>query len=245
MIEVSVVTPTYNRRLFIPMLISYYESQLYPKEKMEWIILDDGHDKVEDLFKEASLRLPNIRYYAMEEKLPIGSKRNRLNEYATGNIIVCMDDDDYYPPTRVSSVVEAFQRYPRASVAGTSEMKLYYLDTKKIYSFGPIHSNHATNNTMAWRKSYLMNHCYDEFVTHAEEISFLNNYTELMIQLDPIKTILVICHEDNTVDKKAIRKEHAALHHRSNKLLREIPTTLKDLIKNKEVISFYESISHK
>lgn len=245
MIEVSVVTPTYNRRVFIPMLISYYESQLYPKEKMEWIILDDGHDKVEDLFNEASKRIPNLRYYALDEKQTIGSKRNQLNEYAQGNIIVCMDDDDYYPPTRVSSVVEAFQKYPRALVAGTSELKFYYLDTKKVYTFGPIHSNHATNNTMAYQKSYLTNHHYDPFVTHAEETSFLNNYTELMIQLDPMKTIVAICHEDNTVDKNAMRKEHEQNQHRSNKLLRELPLKLKDIIKNKEAISFYESISHK
>lgn len=243
MIEVSVVTPTYNRRRFIPMLISYYESQLYPKENMEWIILDDGHDKVEDLFKEATQRIPNIRYYALDEKQTIGSKRNQLNEYAQGNIIVCMDDDDYYPPTRVSSVVEAFQRHPRASVAGTSEMRYYYLDTKKVYAFGPIHPNHATNNTMAWRKSYTASHHYDPYVTHAEEVSFLNNYREMMIQLDPLKTIVAICHEDNTVDKNTIRSNGQS--HSHPKLLRELPMRLSDLIKNKKAVTFYESISHK
>ena len=33
---VSVCTPTYNRRLFIPNLIRCFQSQTYPKEIMEW-----------------------------------------------------------------------------------------------------------------------------------------------------------------------------------------------------------------
>ena len=48
---VSVCTPTYNRRLFIPSLIKCFKSQTYPKEKIEWIVIDDGTDKVEDLFE--------------------------------------------------------------------------------------------------------------------------------------------------------------------------------------------------
>ena len=48
---VSVCTPTYNRRKFIPFLIKCYQSQTYPKQLMEWIVVDDGEDSVEDLFK--------------------------------------------------------------------------------------------------------------------------------------------------------------------------------------------------
>ena len=58
---VSVVTPTYNRRRFIPTLIKLYKAQTYPKDRMEWIILDDGTDKVGDLFAEAAKTIPNIR----------------------------------------------------------------------------------------------------------------------------------------------------------------------------------------
>ena len=49
---VSVCTPTYNRRIFIPNLIRCFQAQTYPKELMEWIIIDDGEDSVEDLFKD-------------------------------------------------------------------------------------------------------------------------------------------------------------------------------------------------
>ena len=48
---VSVCTPTYNRRHFIPFLIQCYNNQTYPRELMEWIVVDDGTDPVGDLFK--------------------------------------------------------------------------------------------------------------------------------------------------------------------------------------------------
>ncbi len=122
---VSIITPTYNRRRFIPHLITMVENQDYKKNRMEWIILDDGQDKVKDLFDAATNRnLPTIRYIALDEKQTIGAKRNRLNYEAKGAIIVAMDDDDYYPPCRVSAVVNAFKQKPNQNkeLAGASEI---------------------------------------------------------------------------------------------------------------------------
>ena len=153
---VSVITPTYNRRRFIPHLIACYKSQKYPKERMEWIILDDGSDPVEDLFKDTGI--PNLHYIYMSEKLTIGAKRNILNKKSCGDIIVAMDDDDYYPPERVSAVINAFKQNPTYELAGASEVYMYYSDIKTIYKLGPYHPNHATNGTMAWKRKYADSH---------------------------------------------------------------------------------------
>ena len=241
-IEVSVVTPTYNRRMFIPTLIDVYRAQSYPKEKREWIIIDDGRDSVKDLFEEASNTIPNIRYIRKDEKMRLGAKRNELNKEARGQIIVAMDDDDYYPPDRVSSVVEAFKRNPRVELAGSSEMNLYYLDTKKIYTIGPYSNTHATNGTMAWRKSYAEKHKYDEFVTKAEEITFLENFKHPMIQLNPLSTILVICHTDNTADKSELRDEHLSRIGSVQSKFKESMYKLDDLVRDKKIRDFYLSL---
>ena len=229
MIEVSVITPTYNRRAFLPALLHIYQSQTFPKEKMEWIILDDGRDKVEDIFKETSI--PNLRYERRDEKMRIGAKRNELNRLARGSIIIAMDDDDYYPPDRIQTVVAAFQKNPTIQLAGSSIMHLYHMNTKKIVETGPYGSNHATNGTMAWRKTYASTHQYDEYVSKAEEQSFLEGYRYPMIQLDPKKTILVMCHGDNTVDKSSIQKK------------KETSYTLKDWIKDPFLLDFYTSLT--
>jgi glycosyltransferase involved in cell wall biosynthesis len=238
-IEVSVVTPTYNRRMFIPTLIDIYRAQTFPKDKMEWIIIDDGRDKVNDLFEEASKIIPNIRYIYKDEKMRLGAKRNELNKEARGSIIVAMDDDDYYPPDRVSSVVAAFKKNPKIELAGSSEMNLYYLDSKKIYTIGPYTATHATNGTMAWRKSYAEKHKYDEFVTKAEEITFLENFKHPMIQLNPLSTILVICHTDNTADKNELREEHLGMIGKLQSKFKESVYKIEDLVKDKKIRDFY------
>jgi glycosyltransferase involved in cell wall biosynthesis len=242
MIEVSVVTPTYNRRMFIPTLIDLYSAQTYPKDKMEWIIIDDGRDKVEELFQEAAKIIPNIRYVRKEEKMRLGAKRNELNKLARGKIIVAMDDDDYYPPERVQTVVDAFKKNPKIELAGSSEMNLFYLDTKKIYTIGPYLPTHATNGTMAWRKTYSDKHKYDEFVTKAEEVTFLENFKNPMIQLDPKSTILVICHTDNTVDKSELRDENLARLGVINSKFKESAYKLEDLVKDKKIRDYYLSL---
>ena len=90
---ISVVTPTYNRKKFIPYLIECYKSQTYRKDRMEWLIYDDGSEPVGDFFK--NLDIPNLRYIYNPEKQNIGYKRNFLNKEAKGELIIAMDDDDF------------------------------------------------------------------------------------------------------------------------------------------------------
>ena len=232
---VSVITPTYNRRKFIPSLIKCYLSQTYPQDRMEWIVLDDGADKVEDIFLKYQSKIPNLRYIYDEEKKNIGAKRNRLNKESKGEIIVAMDDDDFYFPERVYSAVTAFKRRPTIELAGSSEVFMYYSDNKEIYKLGPYHQNHATNGTMAWRKSYSDKHLYDETVTHAEERSFLENYKNPMIQLDPRRVMLVMSHSENTFDKKKMREET------NNPFVKKTTAKLREFIKDSELREFFAS----
>ena len=109
MVKVSIVTPTYNRRHFIPSLIKIVQSQTYPRELMEWIVYDDGQEEVRDLFEAARESLPKLYFIWSDEKMTLGEKRNRLNKEARGDIIVAMDDDDFYFPERVEEAVKAFQ----------------------------------------------------------------------------------------------------------------------------------------
>lgn len=232
---VSVLTPTYNRRKFIPTLVECYKKQTYPKDRMEWIVVDDGADKVEDLFLKLTRDLPNVRYIRLAEKVNIGAKRNILNKEAKGDIMVCIDDDDYYPPERVSHAVTRLMSSPKIDLAGSSEVYIYFTDTGEIYKFGPYGPNHATNGTFAYRSAYGKTHFYDESVTHAEEKSFLEEYKHPMIQLDPLKTIFVMSHSENTFDKKDIRKMES-------QFIKSTKLKLKDVIKDKQLRDFYGSL---
>ena len=229
---VSVLTPTYNRRRFLPYAIKCYESQTYPKDRMEWIILDDGTDSVADVFKD--LKIPNLRYIRMEQKLLIGAKRNILHKEAKGDIMVAMDDDDYYHPDRVRHVVMKMGQQPSVQLAGSSEIFIYYTDIQKIYKFGPYNQNHCTNGTLAVRKAYAKSHLYDETVTHAEEKSFLESYSNPMVQLDSKTVMLVISHSENTFDKKKMREQLSTF-------VSETKYKIKDFIRDAELRAFYST----
>ena len=229
---VSVVTPTYNRRKFLPAMIECYKSQTYPKDRMEWIILDDGTDCVKDVFDD--LKIPNLKYIRLESKLLIGAKRNILNKEAVGDIVVAMDDDDFYSDERVSHVVQKFGQNPKIELAGASEIYMYYTDNKKIYKFGPYSPTHATNGTLAYRKSYGKAHLYDETVPNAEERSFLDNYKHPMIQLDTFKVMLVLSHSENTFDKRAMRDK-------PNPFIKETSMKMKAFIKSAALRNFYST----
>ena len=232
---VSIVTPTYNRRRFIPSLIKIVQSQTYPRDRMEWVVYDDGQEEVRDLFEEAKSSLPELNFIWSEDKMTLGEKRNRLNAEATGDIIVAMDDDDFYFPTRVEDAVKALTINPGSTkyeLAGASEVYMFYTDTKEIWKAGPYFEGHATNGTMAWTKDYASKHKYDETVAFAEEKSFLDNYKNPLVQLNPKRVMLVMSHSDNTFDKTQLRTN-------DNPLLVKTCLLMVDFIKDPELHEFF------
>jgi glycosyltransferase involved in cell wall biosynthesis len=232
---VSIVTPTYNRRRFIPFLIKMVQQQTYPRARMEWIVYDDGQEPVGDLLEAARADLPTVKYIYSEEKMTIGEKRNRLNQEAMGDIIVAMDDDDFYFPQRVMSAYTALNSSPSIDLAGSSEIYMYFSDTKDIYKIGPYFKTHATNGTMAWRKRYALSRRYDETVAFAEEKSFLEGYKNPLIQLNCMNVMLVISHSDNTFDKTQLRQAN-------NPLFKKTNLKLKDFIKDDEIRQFFSEV---
>jgi len=197
---VSICTPTFNRRPFINNIIQCFKNQTYPQHKMEWIIVDDGTDKVKDIFLNSGIQ--NIRYFEVDHKMPLGEKRNYMHKHATGDFIVYMDDDDYYPPERVSHSVEMLQQSSTALCAGSSEIYIYFKGMDKMIQCGPYGPNHSTAGTFAFKKELLDITRYEDGAAIAEERAFLKDYTIPFVQLDPMKTILVFSHEHNTFDKR-------------------------------------------
>ena len=197
---VSICTPTFNRRPFWPMAIECFNNYDYPKDRMEWIIVDDGSDNIEDLVKH----IPQVRYFREEQQMVLGRKRNFMHEKAKGDIIVYQDDDDYYPPERVKHAVERLMSDPKVLAGGSTVLFLYFKHISQMYRFGPYGDNHATAGTFAFKRELLKQTKYDDYKALAEERDFLKDYTIPFIQFDPLKSILVFSHNHNTFDKKRL-----------------------------------------
>lgn len=226
---VSICTPTYNRRPFIATMIQCFMHQTYPKDRMEWIIVDDGTDKIGDLVKD----IPQVKYYSYDTKMPLGKKRNLMHDKTKGTIIVYLDDDDYYPPERVSHAVEMLRSHPEALCAGSGEIYVYYNHINKMYQFGPYGPKHATAGTFAFKRELMLQQRYDDTAELAEEAHFLKNYTIPFVQLDPLKTILVFSHAHNTFDKKQLLKQPP------NMFMKESAKTVDMFIKEPALKDFF------
>ena len=226
---VSICTPTFNRRPFWEYAIKCFDHQDYPKDKMEWIIIDDGTDKIKDLVCNIS----QVKYFEYDTKMPLGKKRNLMHEKSKGDIIVYMDDDDYYPPERVSHAVNMLLTHPNALCAGASEIYIWFKHIQKMFQFGPYGPNHATAGTFAFKREMLRDHKYEEHAALAEEKAFLKNYSVPFVQLEPKKTILVFSHIHNTFDKKKL------LEHGENNFQKTSSRTVDEFIKDKAMKEFY------
>ena len=212
---VSIVTPTFRRENFLPILFDNILKQEYPHNKMEWIIVDGEND--ENRFKNVPLVLNKLKsmntdvkivycLHSMNKNNKIGGLRNKTNELAKGDIIVCMDDDDYYPPKRVINAIKSL-KYGKYDLAGSSKMYMFDFDCDQLIMCKSFGSNHGTNNTFAYTNNYAKNNKYDETVPFGEEASFTNKFTNKMIQLDENTTVVQISHYSNTVNKKKMYEQ--------------------------------------
>ena len=238
--NVSICTPTFNRRPFFKALIECVKAQDYPHYKIEWIIVDDGTDCVKDIFEDEDFLKYmgdiKIRYFYENEKMDLGKKRNYMHKKCNfqddDDVIVYMDDDDFYPVDRVSHSVDRLVKNPKALCGGSSEIYLWFNTLDKMYKFGPYGPNHATAGTFAFRRKLLKQSAYEDNAVLAEEKHFLKEYTVPFVQFDPLKTILVFSHEQNTFDKRR-------LINKDNKYCNESELEVRHFIKNKSLIDFY------
>jgi glycosyltransferase involved in cell wall biosynthesis len=217
---VSVLTPTRDRRLFIPQLLRQWRLQTWPLNQMELVVADDGDDPVADLLDGQ----PGVRYLPVA-KMTLGAKRNLLCAEARGDILVHMDDDDHYPRRRVEHAVQTLLKSPCA-LAGSSEMLIYNLRQRVLYRSGPFGPLHGTNGTFAYKREYLQENRFDDAVSVRDEHLFTRGFSQPMVQLDPRQTIVCIQHMANTWDKSQTSMQDAGL-------------ALKDVVLDKEALRFY------
>jgi hypothetical protein len=185
----------------------------------EWVIVEGSKNINDALLNKRNINFLinnlnpfDIKYIEYTGSTYLSNLRNLGNNSCTCDIIVCMDDDDYYPPTKISSLLQSFKNRNSISkfdykIAGCSAAYMYDYDLNKLYKFNKIHNNHSTNNCMAFNREYLKNNKHQEGLNMAEESSFTNCFTENMIQLNPIDCIVISSHFNNTYNKKRIIQE--------------------------------------
>ena len=263
--SVSIVVPTWNRRKFVPLLLRHFERQSYPHEDMELIIADDGDDPIEDLltasryYSADKKKNSPIRYYRFGRKITQGAKRNFLNEQARGEYIITMDDDDWYGPDYVSSIVTTLDSTDKL-ICGSSGINCYFPQLNSIFALGPYGANHTCTHFMAYRRAYLANHRFDDKKNDSPEPDITNNFTEPMAQVSGSERFfLLITHPGNTMNRLrlltqgglridleqkmvGVTPRYTELHGRNRPLATITGLRLKDVVTDPVARHFYEKL---
>lgn len=171
-------------------------------QPVTWVVVDNSTDSNQDW--SVSTQESRVVYEHVDGEKPIGWLRNRCIEVALQydpDFLVFWDDDDYYPPTRISSGVNALLANPTADIAASSKMHLLLVRENVMMVTGPFHDKHGTAATHTVRASYARTHRFNPEKTRGEELEFTKEWTANLVQVNSEETIVVMGHGRNTVDK--------------------------------------------
>ena len=203
---IAVCTPTRNRRWAWEW--SRLCLDLQDRQDFVWIIVDNSDDPAQSW--EVAQSHPKVQYQAVPGKQTVGALRNRCLELALqteAQYVVFWDDDDYYPPTRISSGIRALEQNPKAMYTGCSVLYLLLTHENLLLKVGPYGDQHSTAATWTIRRALAETNRFDETAAKAEEASFTKEWRTPMAVVQPEDTILVMGHSHNTVNKSQVGKD--------------------------------------
>jgi glycosyltransferase involved in cell wall biosynthesis len=194
---VSCIMPTCDRRDFVSQAIGYFLRQDYPDREL--ILLDDGAQPVGDLAPEDA----RIKYVRLDEKLTLGAKRNRACELANGEVIVHWDDDDWYPPRRLSVQVQAMVA-SRADMCGTSRLLFYEPSTDRSweYSYSAPGATWVSGSSLAYWKSFWQGNRFDNIQVGEDSRFVLEGPSRTVCDLNDPTLCVATVHGGNTCPRQ-------------------------------------------
>ena len=207
--HISIIMPCYQRREFLPLILTNILCMDYPKSKIELCILQDGPD---DLFQGDELeyfrqqtKVRIVYKYEKGIRRSIGDKRNRLVKMASHKIIASMDSDDSYLPTYLRYSVSALKEY-KAGI--TSSASMLFLYPKKDYLLTGIRCGYARQGHEAccvftkkhW-KSMGGFASKGENCNQGEGVKMIEFNEKNYVNLDINKLMICVAHDTNTINK--------------------------------------------
>ena len=209
---ISIITLLHNRRKFVDLCFHNLMITDYPKDKIEWVVIEDSDDVNEQaadkVLKFAHTCSPmNVSYIPLDKKnVPIGAMRNRAIKKAQHDIILFMDDDDHYPPTSFSRRVAWLMKHPYTPEA---------VVCTTIACYDLIHGTSAVNTppwslplkqriseaTLTFKKSWWEKNKFPK-VNMAEGEGFLEGREHEVLELQPQQIIVAMTHGKNASSRR-------------------------------------------
>lgn len=208
---ISVVTLLYNRRKFVDLAFHNLLITDYPKNKIEWIVVDDSDiqeeqasDKIMKFGRECAPM--NLTYIPLQKKTSIGEKRNIACKRAQHDIVVMMDDDDHYPPSSFRRRVAWLLKHPmNPNAVATTTIACYDLlkGTSAVNTppWSLPLSQRVSEATLAFKKSFWETKPFPD-ANMAEGEGFLLDREEQVLELQPQQIIVAMSHNKNVSSRR-------------------------------------------
>ena len=203
--KVSIITPTYNRRKIFDMAIRNFENFNYPKNKLEWIIVDDSveTDEIDESVRDMLPRDKRVKYVRLESNpedgpMTIAMKRNIGVSNSSNPYIIHMDDDDYYPPESILARIKILMKYEEEGIecVGSTLIGTYNIiqNTSSMSSDGPISLSEAS---MAYTKKFWESRPFDELCKRGEHKYFTEQRLNKIIDIPYSFILIAVNHRSN------------------------------------------------
>lgn len=191
--KVSLITPTRNRSKFFKMVIHNFNNFNYPKDLLEWIIIDDDDaENITDILPKQD----NIIYIRDKFK-GITDKRNYGCNLATGEYIMNFDDDDIYFPESIIDRIKTLILQDKHCIGCC---KIACLENKRGFYVGSTSSPYC-EATMIYKKTFWEERNFDNNIKQGEGVLFVKDREEQCIQIPWYFVSIVINHNLNYTKK--------------------------------------------
>ena len=117
---ISVIIPAYNEEKSIVHSVASVLGNNYPQEKIQIIVVNDGStDKTEEIIKTFVLNheIENVIIVSQENKGKAHALNNGIKNFATGELIMCLDADSYLEYDAILRAVSYFENEKVMAVA--------------------------------------------------------------------------------------------------------------------------------
>ena len=227
--KISIVTLTHNREFMFKLAIYNYNTINYPRDKIEWVIYDTSNDdnKIEKLIPtELERDKLGIKYIYNNSIISIGESRNNAISECSNDIVLFMDDDDYYPPdsikTRVSILINSGKRIIGCTTIGSFDINKFisFIDVPPILN---TYSNRISPATLCFYKKLITEKCRfsHENIFECENI-FKNMGSMGYMDFKEINwenIIVSLCHNFNTTSRNVPDSKPNGCHYGWNERL--------------------------
>lgn len=199
-LRVAVLTPTYRREPFLAQSYRYFRAQHNPFGALRWFVLDDSPARSAHAFFDDD---PSVDYRWLRERVPLGEKRNLLNDSAAqwGADIVCsLDDDDWYGPHYLSDMATLLVEND-ACFAGSGDDYYYDARGERVLFVPAPRDAMSCNGVLCYKTFVLGSRRYDAAARSGEEMAFVQR--DEVLQHPDVKRIhLALASGFNTVSKR-------------------------------------------